>query len=176
MSGTTERRICAVGMIKLLTESPEFLKTYHDLWWVHSPPLLVLHIAPTQGCALAMSGGPWCLTFAPGQLENLSFFIEEVVCQAHWISEAQSIGLPSTIFVGQNVASSNSVSWSQKCSLVLCNNIVNLVVKSARFLRLEFLHHVDACSPHFCRFIFLKIKSIKNSNGQLWADNKHFCF
>lgn len=32
VSGTTERRICAVGMIKLLTESPEFLKTYHDLW------------------------------------------------------------------------------------------------------------------------------------------------
>ena len=93
-----------------------------------------------------------------------------------WISQAQSTGLPSTIFVEHSVASSNSVSWSQKCSLVLCDNIINLVVKSAGFLRVGFLQHMDACSPHFCRFIFLKIKTIKNSNGQLRADNTRFCF
>ena len=29
-----------------------------------------------QGCALAESGGPWHLTFALGQLENLRFFIQ----------------------------------------------------------------------------------------------------
>lgn len=32
VSGTTERRICAVGMIKLLTDCPAFLKTYDNLW------------------------------------------------------------------------------------------------------------------------------------------------
>lgn len=73
-------------MIKLLTESPEFLKTYHDLWWVHSPPLLVLNITHPRLCS---SNVLWLLVpyFAPGQLENLSFLIAEVVCQAHWISQ-----------------------------------------------------------------------------------------
>lgn len=32
VSGPTERRICAVGMIKLLTDCPEFLKTYNNFW------------------------------------------------------------------------------------------------------------------------------------------------
>ena len=29
-----------------------------------------------QGCALAEPGGPWRLTFVPGRLENLIFFIQ----------------------------------------------------------------------------------------------------
>ena len=33
-----------------------------------------------QGCALAVSGGPWRLTFAPG-LGNLNFFIQ-IICWA----------------------------------------------------------------------------------------------
>ena len=32
--------------------------------------------AKWQGCALAEPGGPWRLTFAPGRLENLRFFIQ----------------------------------------------------------------------------------------------------
>lgn len=32
VSGTTERRICAVGMIKLLTDCPAFIKSYDNLW------------------------------------------------------------------------------------------------------------------------------------------------
>ena len=48
----------------------------------------------SQGCALAEPAGPWCLTFVLGRLENLSFFIE-IICWAHWISQAQSTGLPS---------------------------------------------------------------------------------
>ena len=32
-----------------------------------------------QGCALVEPGGPWCLTFALGQLENLIFFIQ-IIC------------------------------------------------------------------------------------------------
>ena len=34
-----------------------------------------------QGCALAEPGGPWRLAFAPGQLENLRFFIQ-IICWA----------------------------------------------------------------------------------------------
>ena len=34
-----------------------------------------------QGCALAEPGGPWHLTFALGQLENLRFFIQ-IICWA----------------------------------------------------------------------------------------------
>ena len=34
-----------------------------------------------QGCALAEPGGPWRLTFALGQLENLRFFIQ-IICWA----------------------------------------------------------------------------------------------
>lgn len=32
VSGTTEKRICAVGMTKLLTDCPKFLQTYSNLW------------------------------------------------------------------------------------------------------------------------------------------------
>ena len=35
----------------------------------------------SQGCALAEPGGPWHPTFAPGQLENLRFFIQ-IICWA----------------------------------------------------------------------------------------------
>lgn len=34
-----------------------------------------------QGCALTAPGGPWYQTFAPGQLENLWFFVE-ILCKA----------------------------------------------------------------------------------------------
>ena len=34
-----------------------------------------------RGCALAEPGGPWCLTFALRQLENLRFFIQ-ITCWA----------------------------------------------------------------------------------------------
>ena len=34
-----------------------------------------------QGCTLAEPGGPWHPTFALGQLENLSFFIQ-IICWA----------------------------------------------------------------------------------------------
>ena len=33
-----------------------------------------------QGCALAEPSGPWCLTFALWQLENLRFFIQIICC------------------------------------------------------------------------------------------------
>lgn len=32
VSGTTEKRICAVGMIKLLADCPKFLESYSNLW------------------------------------------------------------------------------------------------------------------------------------------------
>ena len=34
-----------------------------------------------QGCALVEAGGPWRLTFALGQLEDLRFFIQ-IICWA----------------------------------------------------------------------------------------------
>ena len=37
-----------------------------------------------QGCTLAAPDGPWCLNFAPGQLENLSTCIfMEIVGYTH---------------------------------------------------------------------------------------------
>ena len=48
-----------------------------------------------QGRALAEPGGPRCLTFVLGWLENLTFFIE-ITRWAHWISQVQSTGLPSS--------------------------------------------------------------------------------
>ena len=36
---------------------------------------------PLQACALAEPGGPWCLTFALGWLENLRHFIQ-IICWA----------------------------------------------------------------------------------------------
>ena len=46
-----------------------------------------------QSCALYVAGpsGPWRLTFASGQLENLSFPLESV-CWVPWISQVQSTG------------------------------------------------------------------------------------
>ena len=38
--------------------------------------LAYMFINKLQDCALAEPGGPWCLTFAPGRLENLRFFIQ----------------------------------------------------------------------------------------------------
>ena len=46
-----------------------------------------------QGCVLALSSGPWLLTFAIGQLGNLSFFIE-ILCWVAWISQVQSTWFP----------------------------------------------------------------------------------
>ena len=40
---------------------------------------------------------PWCLTFAAGQLGNFRFFTE-IIYWAPWISQVESIGLP-TIFL-----------------------------------------------------------------------------
>ena len=48
----------------------------------------------SQGCTQAVPGGLWRLTFALGQLENLTFFIQ-IICWAPWISQVQSTGLPS---------------------------------------------------------------------------------
>ena len=45
-----------------------------------------------QRCALALPGGPWHFSFAWGQLENLSFFIE-TMCWVPMVSQAQSSGL-----------------------------------------------------------------------------------
>ena len=53
-----------------------------------------------QGCALAEPGGPWCLTFALGRLENLRFFIQ-IICWAPWILQFQSTGLPSIFLRAQ---------------------------------------------------------------------------
>ena len=47
-----------------------------------------------QGCALVGPGGPWRLTFAPGRLEDLRFFIQ-IICWAPWILQVQRTGLPS---------------------------------------------------------------------------------
>ena len=54
----------------------------------------------SQGCALAEPGGPWRLAFAPGQLENLRFFIQ-IICWAPLILQFQSIGLPSIFLRAQ---------------------------------------------------------------------------
>ena len=53
-----------------------------------------------QDCALAESGGPWRLTFALGQLENLRFFTQ-IICWAPWILQFQSSGLPSIFLRAQ---------------------------------------------------------------------------
>ena len=53
-----------------------------------------------QGCALAEPGGPWRLTFAPAQLENLRFFIQ-IICWAPQILQFQSTGLPSIFLRAQ---------------------------------------------------------------------------
>ena len=53
----------------------------------HSLPLVwairawIVTLVSYQGCALAEPGGPWCLTFALRQIENLSFLIQ-VICRA----------------------------------------------------------------------------------------------
>ena len=49
-----------------------------------------------QGCALVEPerGGPWRLTFAPGRLENLRFFIQ-IICWANHMLQVQSTVLPS---------------------------------------------------------------------------------
>ena len=46
-----------------------------------------------QSCALYVAGpsGPWHLTFASGQLENLSFPLE-IVRWVPWISQVESTG------------------------------------------------------------------------------------
>ena len=53
-----------------------------------------------QGCALAERGGPWCLAFALGRLENLNFFIQ-IICWAPWISQVHNSGLPSIFLRAQ---------------------------------------------------------------------------
>ena len=50
-------------------------------------------ISHVQGCTLAEPGGPWCPTFAPGQIENLRFFIQ-IVCWAPYILQVQNTGHP----------------------------------------------------------------------------------
>ena len=42
-------------------------------------------------CARAVRCGPWWLTFALGQLENLSFFTE-IICWAPWIIFSHVLG------------------------------------------------------------------------------------
>lgn len=46
------------------------------------------------GCDLVASGGPFDLTFATRQLENLGFLIG-IACWSPWISQVQSTELPS---------------------------------------------------------------------------------
>ena len=53
-----------------------------------------------QGYALVEPGGPWRLTFAPGRLENLRFFIQ-IICRAPWILQVQSTGVPSIFLSAQ---------------------------------------------------------------------------
>jgi len=53
-----------------------------------------------QGCALAQPGAPWCLTFALGRLENLTFFTQTIYWVS-WILQFQSSGLPSIFLRAQ---------------------------------------------------------------------------
>ena len=53
-----------------------------------------------QGCALTEPGGSWCLTFALGQLANLSFLIK-IICWAPKILQVQSTRLPSILLRAQ---------------------------------------------------------------------------
>ena len=55
-----------------------------------------------QGCALVEPepGGPWRLTFAPGRLENLRFFIQ-IICWANHMLQVQSTVLPSIFLRAQ---------------------------------------------------------------------------
>ena len=51
-----------------------------------------------KGCSLVAPGDHWCLTFALGQTENLTFFIQ-IIYWAPQILQVQSNGLPSIIFL-----------------------------------------------------------------------------
>ena len=45
-------------------------------------------------------GGPWRLTFAPGRLENLRFFIQ-IICWTNHMLQVQSTVLPSIFLRAQ---------------------------------------------------------------------------
>ena len=48
-----------------------------------------------HGCTLSAPGGPWCLTFAPRRLENLSFFYtNHMMGTLDFTLQFQSTGLP----------------------------------------------------------------------------------
>ena len=64
--------------------------------------------SPHQGCALAKPSGPWCRTFVPRWLQNLSFFMEIIMLgtldfkgSEHWapFSFSQSTALPHFLLV-----------------------------------------------------------------------------
>ena len=57
------------------------LSLNHRTWGEVITAVSHLMILIFQGCALAEPGGPWRLTFALGQLENLRFFIQ-IICWA----------------------------------------------------------------------------------------------
>ena len=83
------------SVIKILCQKETHLDA-ESQDWIHLKQMNILQCCPTinvtckaltnqeiypqlvysQGCALAEPSGPWCLTFALGQLENLSFFIQ----------------------------------------------------------------------------------------------------
>ena len=89
-----------------------------------------------QSCVVVERSGSWCLTFALGWLENLSFFIQ-MMCWAPWILQVQCIGLLS-IFWALSLANANlnwvfflkvckSWNWFEHCQRKLCCN-VNLMI------------------------------------------------
>ena len=54
------------------------------------------------GCALAVPGGPWDITFSLWQLGNLSFCIEFTLSWRSYILQVQRIGLPSVPYFVEN--------------------------------------------------------------------------
>ena len=59
-----------------------------------------------QGCILAEPCGSWCLTFALGCLENLSFSIQ-IICLAPWILQIHCTWLPSIFLRAPSLANAN---------------------------------------------------------------------
>ena len=103
-----------------------------------------------QGCALVEPerGGPWRLTFAPGRLENLRFFIQ-IICWANHMLQVQSTVLPSIFLRAQPWRGGGVVKWAQCRPQVYQLNCCHIDVKYCCFsftllffFKLHFLLHV----------------------------------
>ena len=103
-----------------------------------------------QGCALVEPerGGLWRLTFAPGRLENVRFFIQ-IICWANHMLQVQSTVLPSIFLRAQpwRRGGEGVVKWVQCRPQVYQLNCGHIDVKYCTFFllyffKLHFLLHV----------------------------------